>query len=328
MLSPLRFGVLGVADIAVRRTLPALATIPGEAALVAVASRVLPRAVELADEHGVRAYGSYAALLADPAVDAVYLPLPAGLHGPWIERCLLAGKHVLAEKPLAVDHATTVRLLRLAAGRSLVLAENMTFPFHSQHAAVSRLVAQGRIGELCSLHASFCVPPRPDGDIRYQAALGGGSLLDQGVYPVRAALLHLGSGLRVDSAALRHDPVRDVDLGGTARLRGPGGVEARLEFGMDGEYRCHYELTGTRGSIRVERAFTTPPEMTPQVWLQSGSGASHALELGADDQFARCLSAFVAQVRTGVAPGGDSRHQAALADDIRSASYLTSGSSL
>ncbi|GAA2463649.1 Gfo/Idh/MocA family protein [Winogradskya humida] len=324
---PLRIGVLGAADIAVRRTLPALRTIPDDAVLVAVASRAPDRAAWLAGQYGARAYGSYAALLDDPDVDAVYLPLPAGLHGPWIERCLAAGKHVLAEKPLATDRATAERLLRLATARGLVLAENMTFPFHSQHTAVARLVIAGRIGELRSVQASFCVPPRPAGDIRYQAALGGGSLLDQGVYPIRAALLHLGPGLRVDAATLRHDPVRAVDLGGTARLCGPDGTEARLVFGMDGDYSCHYELTGTRGSIRVQRAFTTPPGLAPQVWLQNDDTPGHALDLPPDDQFARCLSTFVARVRAGSEPGPGPLLQAAAVDDIRSFSTITSGSS-
>jgi len=310
-----RFGVLGAADIAVRRTLPALRTLTGVAELTAVASRDRARAAELAATFGGRAYGSYPALLDDPAVDAVYLPVPAGLHATWIERALAAGKHVLVEKPLTTDLATTARLLRRAAGAGLVLAENMTFTHHGQHDAVRRLVAAGAIGEVRTVVASFRVPPRPPGDIRLRRSLGGGSLLDQGVYPVRAALAHLGTGLRVDEAVLRYHPEHDVDLGGSALLTGPGGTTALLTFGMDGAYECHYELAGTGGSIRVERAFTAPPGHRPQVSLRPLDGPPRPLDLAPDDQFARCLRAFVARVHAGAGPGDGLSLAAAAAVD-------------
>jgi predicted dehydrogenase len=310
-----RFGLAGAADIAVRRTLPALRTLAGVASLTAVASRDPARAAGLAARFGGRAHGSYDDLLADPEVDAVYLPLPAGLHAEWISRALAAGKHVLVEKPLTTGLATTAHLLRRAARAGLVLAENMTFVHHGQHALVRRLVAAGAIGEPRTVTASFTVPPRPPSDIRYQPALGGGSLLDQGVYPIRAALLHLGTGLRVREAHLRHDPDHGVDAGGSALLTGAGGTSARLTFGMDGGYTCFYELTGTDGAIRVERAFTPPPDHQPRVWLNG-----RPLDPGPDDQFALCLRAFAARVRAGAGPDpadGLSLAQAAIADEIR-----------
>jgi predicted dehydrogenase len=299
---PLRFGVLGAADIAVRKTLPALRTLAGAAELSAVASRDPARAAEVAQIFGGRVHRSYDDLIADPDVDAVYLPLPTGGHAPWASRAIAAGKHVLAEKPLTTGYDATASLLSEAADAGLVLAENMTFPFHGQHTEVLRLVHAGAIGKVRKVTASFAVPPRPDDDIRYRADLGGGSLLDQGVYPVRAALLALGPRLSLRRATLRHDPVRGVDLGGEARLITPDGVEALLTFGMDGAYECHYELTGTTGSLRVERAFTPPPDFRPQVILRPADGPQRLLDLPPDDQFAGCLRAFVARVHAGAGP--------------------------
>jgi len=319
----LRIGVLGVADIAVRRTLPALRTLAGRGVLTAVAGRDPRRAAAVTATYGGTPYGSYQALLDSPEVDAVYVPLPGGLHGEWVDRALTAGKHVLVEKPLATDLPTTVRLLNTASARGLVLAENMTFPHHPQHAAVGRLVAAGAIGELRTVDAVFTVPPRPDGDIRYQAALGGGSLLDQGVYPIRAALMHLPGGLRVTDAMLRHDPVRDVDLGGSARLTAATGAQARVTFGMDGEYRCSYELIGTTGALHVERAFTPAPDHLPQVWLHPVSGPARRIPLDAADQFARCLDDFVRRVRGGAGTDAASLAQSAVVDRIRRAALVS-----
>jgi len=298
-----RFGVLGAADIAVRKTLPALGTLAGIAELTAVASRHPARAAQVVEAFGGRVHRSYDDLLADPKVDAVYLPLPPSGHALWASRALAAGKHVLVEKPLTTDHAETSSLLRQAANAGLVLAENMTFPYHRQHAEVLRLVGAGAIGELRTMTASFAVPARPANDIRLRADLGGGSVLDQGVYPVRAALMVLGPRVRLRAATLRHDPARGVDLAGSARLTSlDDGVQARLNFGMDGSYECFYELTGTAGTIRVERAFTPPPEFRPQVSLRPAAGPERLLDLGPDDQFAGCLRAFVARVRTGAGP--------------------------
>lgn len=198
----LGFGVIGCADIAWRRMLPALVAAPG-ARLVAVASRDRAKADRFAAAFGCAAVREYHSLLEAPGVAAVYLPLPAMLHAEWTEKALLAGKHVLTEKPLAADYETTARLLRLARSRGLVLMENVTFPHHSQHATARKLLADGAIGELRDFSSTFTIPPRPAGDIRYQPDVGGGALLDMGIYPIRAAVDFLGAGIEVVGAVLR-----------------------------------------------------------------------------------------------------------------------------
>ncbi|NEE17571.1 Gfo/Idh/MocA family oxidoreductase, partial [Streptomyces sp. SID7499] len=191
---PVRVGVLGTASIARRRLLPALAACP-DTRLVAVASRAPATAEEAAAPYGCEAVEGYGALLARDDVDAVYVPLPAALHAPWVRAALTAGKHVLAEKPLSTDAATTGGLLALARDKGLVLSENVMFVHHARHAEVRRLIEDGAIGDVRAFHAAFTVPRPPDGDIRHSAGLGGGALGDMGVYPVRAALHLLGDGL-------------------------------------------------------------------------------------------------------------------------------------
>jgi NDP-hexose-3-ketoreductase len=190
---PLRFGLLGCADVAWRSMLPAMTADP-DISVVAVASRNVARARRFADRFGCEAMTSYERLLARSDIDAVYVPLPAMLHAEWVEEALLTGKHVLAEKPLTHSHQATSRLFQLAHARGLHLLENFMFLRHTQHTAVASLLADGAIGELRGFESAFTIPPRPADDIRYQPDVGGGALLDIGVYPIRAAVSCAATG--------------------------------------------------------------------------------------------------------------------------------------
>jgi predicted dehydrogenase len=317
---PVRLGILGCADIAARRVLPAVAASP-RLDLVAVASRDPARAKEFARRFGGEPADSYDALLARPDVDAVYVPLPNALHGPWTAAALRAGKHVLAEKPLTTSLGPTLALHQLAETAGLYLAENVMFPYHSQHAAVARLVAEGTLGPVREFRASFIVPPRPDGDVRLAAELGGGALLDGACYPVRAAQYHLGPRLEVVGAVLRVDQARGVDVAGCALLRAPGGATAQLAWGLDGSYRTDYELAGPGGRLLLERAFSPPAGLAPPLVAAAADGTITRHELPADDQVRNAVEAFAAAV-AGPAdprPAAASRAQAAVLDQIRAA---------
>ncbi|WP_306340767.1 Gfo/Idh/MocA family protein [Streptomyces sp. AS13] len=323
---PVRFGVLGCADVARRRLLPALRADPGTR-ITALASRSRETAEAWAREYGCAAeYGAsgYAALLARTDVDAVYVPLPAALHGRWAEAALRSGKHVLCEKPLTTDGRSTAALVELAAARGLVLAENVMFVHHPQHEVVRGLVADGAIGEPRLLNAAFEIPALPEEDIRHRRELGGGALFDVGLYPVRAALHLVPGPLSVVDAELTERPGREVETGGWALLRNPAGVTARLAFGLEHSYRCRYELHGSEGSIVVDRAFTPPADHRPRLRLYRADGSTgprgRVLELPAHDQVARTLAAFTAAVRAeGGAPAPDRvlLEEAALLEDIR-----------
>ncbi len=321
--APVRIGVLGAAGIARRRMLPAFAACENTE-VAAVGSRDAGRAGELAQAFGGRPVHGYAGVLERDDVDAVYVPLPVALHGEWVERALRAGKHVLAEKPLTGDPEQTAQLLKLAGSTGRVLMENVMFVHHRQHAAVLRMVGGGAIGELRSVRTTFTIPELPAGDIRYDAALGGGVLLDVGLYPVRAALHLLGPGLRVCGAALHTPEGREVETWGGALLTRRDGVTAQLEFGIGGGYRSRYELCGSTGRITVSRAFTPPAGHRPTIEVETAQGVEQR-ELDADDQVANTVSAFAAAVRgTGPAPDHDAvRQQAGLLADIRDEAVRT-----
>ncbi|WP_410873275.1 Gfo/Idh/MocA family protein [Nocardia sp. A7] len=310
---PVRFGVLGCAEIAQRRTIPGLLAHP-DIELVAVASRDANKAARFAAEFGCAAMTGYQRLLDDDDISAIYLPLPAMLHADWVERALLAGKHVLVEKPLGSSHFQAVELTELAREKRLVLLENMMFLQHSQHRRAAELLADGAIGELRSFSSTFTIPPKPPDDIRYQAA-GGGALLDIGCYPVRTAMYFLGDDLTVDGAVLRHDRARGVVLSGAALLTNAAGVIAHLNFGLEHSYRSDYEFAGSTGRLVVDRAFTPPPSYAPVLRLHRQSGTDE-IALPPEDQFQAMLNFFVAAVR------GDEETSTSVAETVRLARML------
>ncbi|MFH8619916.1 Gfo/Idh/MocA family protein [Streptomyces sp. NPDC017979] len=303
--APVRFGVLGCADIAWRRMLPVLTAAP-DVEVVAVASRERARARRFTDRFGGRPIEGYEALLAARDVDAVYVPLPAMLHAEWVERALRAGKHVLAEKPLTGSAAETARLVESASARGLALVENVAFPHHALHADVRDRLARGAIGRLRGFGATFTIPVLPASNVRHLPKVGGGALLDIGIYPVRAALEFCGPDLEVVGAVLREHGRTGAVVAGRVLLASAQGVTADLFFGMEHSYRNAYEFAGSEGRLTVDRVFTPPPSYRPVVCVERQDHREE-FTVAAVDQFAAVVALFVAAVRS----GGDAQGLAA-----------------
>lgn len=299
--APLRLGAIGTSSIAKRRVLPTVARMP-QWDLVAVAGRTAKKAALFAEQFGCAAEEDAETLLARPDIDAVYVSTPTALHHEWAERALRAGKHVLVEKPLGTDAAEARSLCALAAERGLTLRENFMFLHHPQHDRVRALAADGRLGRPASFSAAFCIPPLPDDDIRYDPRLGGGALLDVGVYPLRAAVLLLGPGLEVAGATLRTRASDGLDLSGQVLLTSPSGALADLTFGFEHTYASTYTLWGDRARLTVTRAFTPPPTHQPTLLIEE-QDREERLTLPAADQLMLLLDEFAEAIRGGVTTG-------------------------
>jgi predicted dehydrogenase len=319
-MAPLRFGILGCAEFALRRMIPAIAATPG-CEVAGVASRRLDAATEVAQVFGCRPFHGYQRLLDDDGIDAVYVPLPSALTPRWAEATLRAGKHVLAEKPLASDAATAAWLLALAERGGLALTENILFLHHEQHGAVRSLIAHGAIGDVRWFDAGFAIPRVPPADIRLRADLGGGALSDTGVYPLRVASYFLGAGLTVAGATCVPDP-SGVDIAGAVLLRAPNGVGVTAMFGLDHAYRNQYTVWGSAGRIVVDRAFTPAADQSPDVLLHRGSDVER-IDLPARDQAVAAVAAFADAARAGRSPDPDDVwEQARLRDAVRAEAGL------
>ncbi|SEB15613.1 Gfo/Idh/MocA family protein [Variovorax sp. YR216] len=211
MSSTIRWGVLGAAAIAVGRTMPALKEAPS-ATLSALASRDLEKGRAAAQSLGIpKVYGSYDALLTDPEIDAVYVPLPNQLHFEWSMRAMQAGKHVLCEKPLAISSEQIRQLCaeRDRSGRHI--EEGFAFRNHPQWARLDEIIASGVIGDVRSVHVTLAKQFLDPADVRNDPAAGGGALYDLGSYAISACNLVFKRPPRRVVAALDRDPAFGID---------------------------------------------------------------------------------------------------------------------
>ncbi|MGE5126812.1 MAG: Gfo/Idh/MocA family protein [Betaproteobacteria bacterium] len=256
----LGWGLLGTARIN-RMVIPALRVSPGNR-LVAVASRDTDRAVAYAREWGIeRAYGSYEALIEDPAVDAVYVPLPNHLHAEWTVRAARAGKHVLCEKPIALSAAELDGIEAAAREAAVTVAEAFMYRHHPQTLEVKRLVDGGEIGSVRFVRGSFSFPlSRPD-DVRLRPEWGGGCLWDVGCYPLSFIRFLLGAeAVEVFGSAV--PGATGIDETYAGQLVFPGGVLAQIDAGFRSPVRAELEVAGTTGVVRV-RSPWRPREAQP-----------------------------------------------------------------
>jgi D-xylose 1-dehydrogenase (NADP+, D-xylono-1,5-lactone-forming) len=302
-VEPVRFGLLSTASIAEHLIGPLRASPLTDP--VAVASRDGDRAAAWAARHGVpRSHGSYEALLADDAVEVVYVPLPNALHGQWARAALEAGKHVLCEKPLTAGAQEAQELYELAAARGLVLAEAVMYRHHPQTELLQRIVAR-RLGPLRALHAAFHYPiDGLDGDVRARPELAGGALRDLGIYCVSVLnLLAGGEPLEVAGKARRH--AGGVDAGFAASLTYDGGVQASFDCSMDSALSLWLVVTGQHGTLTVPNPFQPgrpwlwAPRRCPAEASLATADGDETLELPGGDPYRHEIEDLARAVRGG-----------------------------
>lgn len=267
--APVRWGIIGTANIARAVFLPGLRQAGGDAA--AVAGREAGRAGQFARDNGIgRGVAGYQALIEDQDIDALYIPLPNSLHAEWTIRALEAGKPVLCEKPLCGTLSDTERVLTSARQTGTLLWEAFAFPFHAQLARLRRLIADGAIGDLMEIKSNFhFAVTRPD-NIRLSRELEGGALLDVGCYPVRLAAELFGAAHESAwAAASRGGQGVDVDTWGV--LGYPAGRRLMLSCGFGRSYDAFTTLEGTAGQIHVTNPF------------HPGPGDSYVVKAGRDE---------------------------------------------
>lgn len=257
---PIRWGILGTAGIAESAFLPALRQAGGGAA-ISVGARDGERARSWAAEQGVgRGVAGYERVVDDPEIEAIYIPLPNGLHAEWTIAALDAGKAVLCEKPLCVTPEETRRVLATADAASVPLWEAFVFPFHDQIERVHDAVVRGQIGELREITSRFHFGLDDPNDIRLSAELGGGSLFDVGCYPIRLARLLFDAEPDLDRTladAVWAPSGVDIELWGA--LTFPGDRRLVFSCGFVSADDTFTGVFGTEGAIRMTHPFHPGP---------------------------------------------------------------------
>lgn len=289
----MRIGILGAADIAKRRFLPALKKSEiFQFAGVAVSdvSRV-KKAEELTSIYGGKIYIGYEELLRKSEIDAVYIPQPPAFHNKWARLAISYGKHVLLEKPATTNLQDAEALIAYAEEKNIALLENYGFCYHRQAVLVKSIIEREELGKLRLVRAAFGFPYRDCNDFRYHAALGGGALLDCGGYTVKAVQLLLGNRLKVMASQLNYEDIHDVDLFGSVMLCNEKGLTAQVSFGMDNSYRCELEIWGSEGYLSAPRFFTPPADFEAEIFIKKGM-EEQTIKVEADDQFLCTIQKF------------------------------------
>jgi predicted dehydrogenase len=269
-LPPVRWGVLGAANIAVEKVIPAMMR-SARSRVVAIASRDEAKATGAAKRLGIpRAYGSYDALIADPEIEAIYNPLPNHLHVPWSIRAAEAGKHVLCEKPIALSAAEATELRAARDRTGVLIGEAFMVRTHPQWLETRRLVESGRIGELKLVSGHFSYYRRDPQDIRSRPEFGGGALMDIGCYPITLSRWLFAAEPIEVIAQIERDPDFGVDRLASALMRFPNG---QATFACSGQLVPfqRMQIFGTRGRIDVEIPFNAPPDRECRVFVDDGS---------------------------------------------------------
>jgi len=265
----LRWGIVSTAGIGMSKVIPGMRK-AARCEVVAIASRDEARAEGAASELGIaRSHGSYEDLLADPDVDAVYIPLPNHLHAEWTFAAARAGKHVLCEKPLAMTAADAERMIEVCEAEGVLLMEAFMYRLHPSWEAVRQLVDSGRIGELRAVQSWFSYFNDDAGNIRNIPEAGGGALFDVGCYSVNLSRMLFGGEPERVQGSVTRDPDMGIDVVTSGILGFPGGV-ATFTCSIRAEPDQRVHVYGTRGRISVEIPFNIPPDLPTRVFVTSG----------------------------------------------------------
>jgi predicted dehydrogenase len=291
MVHKVRWGILSTANIALKKVVPAMQR-SSWCEIVAIASRDLRRAKEAAAALNIpKAYGSYEELLTDETIEAVYNPLPNNLHVPWTSKAAAAGKHVLCEKPIALDAAEARTLLEVRDRTGVRIQEAFMVKTHPQWLETRRLIQSGRIGTLRSITGFFSYFNPDPANIRNHLELGGGALMDIGCYPITISRFMYETEPRRVLGLIERDPVFKTDSLTTGVLDFPNGHST---------FTCSTRLApyqrmiffGTEGRIEVLIPFNAPNDSPTQIMLNA-----ETIELPICDQYEIQGSLFSQAIR-------------------------------
>jgi xylose dehydrogenase (NAD/NADP) len=281
MTRSIKFGLIGAGRIARTQIAPAIHAAQ-HATLYATASRDLSRAESTKPQ---RAFDSYDALLNDPEIEAVYVATHNGLHKALSIAAMRAGKHVICEKPLAMNARDCEEMLRISESTGMLLAEAFMYRHHPQIARAQELVRAGTIGELKTIEASFRFPLTNVDDVRMVAEWGGGALLDVGCYCVSASRLFLGDSPVAITAMATYHPTRNVDTSFQGILEYGSSRYAIISCGFDSGVNQKVVLSGSTGVIELNHPFKSWTG-SPQIIVKTKDG-EHTIDFAPVNTFSR-----------------------------------------
>ena len=298
MPDKVRWGIVSTANIGVAKVIPGIQKSP-HSEVVAIASRELSKAKAVADRLGIRkAYGSYEDLLADPGIDAIYNPLPNHLHVPVTIAATKAGKHVLCEKPIAMNAAEAERLRECP--RDKLVLEAFMVRFHPQWHRVREIVRSGELGEVRAIRAVFSYYLTDPANVRNIAEIGGGGLMDIGCYPITGSRFVFESEPRRVVSLVERDPAFRTDRLASVLMDFGDGRQSSFVCSTQSVGHQKFEVIGSRARVEIVIPFNAPPDTPTAILVDHGANPDTSLArreiLPAVDQYTEQAEAFALAV--------------------------------
>lgn len=289
-MNVLRMGVIGVSGFFQKKIAIPVSKSP-LITFTAIASRSKEKAEEAAEAYGIaRAYDSYEALLSDPEVDAVYLPLPNHLHAPYIKKAAQAGKHVLCEKPIALNAEEAADCLAFASSQGIRVMEAFMYRFHPQWQYARELILMNEIGSLQSIEVHFAYKNTDPGNIRNQPESGGGALMDVGCYAVSVSRFLTGREPQRVVSLFHHDPEFRTDILSSGMLDF-GMARSTFTVGTASFPHQYVHIYGSSGMMSIEIPFNTYSDVEARLMVSNSIGSREVI-IPPEDQYILEFEAF------------------------------------
>ena len=267
MKSKIKFGIIGCSSIAKKSTIPAIIS-NKNSTVEMIGSRSITKAKKFAKEFACNKFGNYDDVLKNENIDAVYISLPMSMHEKWAIKAAKAGKHILCEKSLTLSHNSAKKIVKECKNNNVKIIENFVFKFHPQHKKILDIIAKNKIGIVHSFSAKYGFNfPFSNKNFRFNKKLGGGSLNDVGCYLV-SACSHIFKDVPISVFCnLEINKKFNVDVRGSILLTFSKNRTALVSFSYEDYFQSTYDLWGTKGLIKTERAFNVSKNMKTRIYL-------------------------------------------------------------
>jgi len=325
MKSKIKFGIIGCSSIAKKSTIPAIIT-NKNSIVEMIGSRSITKAEKFAKEFDCNKFGNYEDVLKNENIDAVYISLPTSMHEKWAIKAAKAGKHILCEKSLTLSYASAKKIVKECKNNNVKIRENFVFKFHPQHKKILDIITKNKIGTVHSFSAKYGFNSLfSNKNFRFNKKLGGGALNDIGCYLI-SACSHVFKDLPTSVFCnLEINKKFNIDYRGSILLTFSKNRTALVSFSYDDYFQSTYDIWGTRGLIRTERAFNVSKNMKTSIYLNQNDKIKKIL-ISPANQFQLAIEDFCSKIKYNSNNNFEKEilNQALIMDAVRSSSSKNS----
>ena len=296
MKTKIKFGIIGCSSIAKKSTIPAIIT-SKKSVLEMVGSRSITKAKEFSKEFTCNEFGNYDDVLNNENIDAVYISLPISMHEKWAIKAAKSGKHIICEKSATLSYSSAKKIVKECKNNNIKIMENFVFKSHPQHKKISELIKQNTIGNIHTFSSKYGFNlPRSNQNFRFNKKLGGGALNDVGCYLISASTFIFNDLPTSVYCNLEINNKLNIDIRGSILLIFSKNRSALGSFSYNNYFQSTYDVWGTKGLIKTERAFNVPKDMKTMISLNQNDKIKK-IQIPPANQFQLAIEDFCTKIK-------------------------------